>query len=216
MASIFRKNRVIMPLLAAAIVVSSCVTGCSQNKETKTRPNDRNLKNSASTFIFNMIPENAGADISSAYSVAVNAFSVNLLSKIYSSDSYRDKNVVVSPYCVSRNLAIITEAATGGSQKELLDALGRPALDDATSALSRLLYADKSVILQIADAIWVDSTKYSLLPVFKDTANKKYGIEAAGLDFGNVRASVAAMNRWIADNTSNRITNAVKESYITP
>jgi serine protease inhibitor len=80
--------------------------------------------------------------------------------------------------------------------------------------LSRLLYADNSVILQIADAIWVDSTTYTLLPSFRDTANKRYGVEAAGLDFGNVQGSVAAMNQWISDNTANRITNAVKESYI--
>jgi serpin B len=62
----------------------------------------------------------------------------------------------------------------------------------------------------------VDSTKYSLLPSFRDTANRKYGVEATGLDFGNVQGSVAAMNQWIADNTANRITNAVKERYITP
>jgi serine protease inhibitor len=217
MQFVFRKNMLILQLLAAIIVVSGCLVGCTRKQETETRPDSRNLKNSASTFIYNMIPENAGADISSAYTVAVNTFSVNLLDKIYSNDSYRGKNVVISPFCISRNLAIITEAATGASQKELLDVLGGSvALDDATSALSRLLYADKSVILQVADAIWVDSTRYSLLPSFRDTANKKYGVEAAGLDFDNVPASVNAINRWIAVNTSNCITNAVKESYFDP
>ena len=212
-----RKNRFILQLLAAIIVVLGWLAGCTRNQETETRPDSRDLKNSASTFIYNMIPENAGADISSAYTVAVNTFSVNLLDNIYSGDSYRGKNVVISPFCISRNLAIVTEAATGASQKELLDVLGgRTALDDATSALSRLLYADKSVILQVADAIWVDSTRYSLLPSFRDTANKKYGVEAAGLDFDNVPAGVNAINRWIAVNTSNRITNAVKESYFDP
>jgi hypothetical protein len=56
----------------------------------------------------------------------------------------------VSPYCIGRNLANITEASIGATQQELLDVLGgRVALDDANSALGRLLYADKSVILQI-------------------------------------------------------------------
>jgi serine protease inhibitor len=119
MAPQFQKNKVIQLLLAATITISSYLIGCSQNQETETKPSDNHLKNSASTFIYNMIPEQTGADISSAYSVAVNAFSVNLLSKIYSTDSYHGKNVVVSPYCVSRNLAIITEAATGTTQKEL-------------------------------------------------------------------------------------------------
>jgi serine protease inhibitor len=209
MPPVNRKNTLPLPQLVVLIVVSCCLVRCTQHEETEAKPNNRNLRNSASTFIYNMIPENASADISSEYNSAINAFSVNLLAEIYNNESYRGKNVVVSPFCISRNLAIITEATNGTSQKELLDALGgRAALDDATSALSRLLYADNSVILQIADAIWVDSSKYSLFP--------KYGVEAAGLDFGNVQESVAAMNRWIADNTANRITNAVKESYIKP
>jgi serine protease inhibitor len=212
-----RKNTVALPLFAALIVISCCWIRCAQQQETETKPDGRNLKNAASTFIYNMIPPNAAAGISSEYSAAVNAFSVNLLGTIYTTGSYLGKNVVVSPFCISRNLAIITEAASGTSQKELLDALGgRAALDDARTALSRLLYADNSVILQIADAIWVDSAKYSLLPSFRDTANRKYGVEAAGLDFGNVQGSVAAMNKWIADNTADLITNAVKEDYINP
>ncbi|MBN1574947.1 MAG: hypothetical protein JW913_00240 [Chitinispirillaceae bacterium] len=199
------------------LLVPCSVVVCTRDEETSSKPDDRNLRNSASTFIYNMIPEDARADISSDYSEAVNAFSVNLLGGMYKDDSYRDKNIVVSPFCISRNLAIITEATTGDSKQELLDALGgRAALDDATSALSRLLYADKSVILQIADAIWVDSIKYSLLPLFRDMANRKYGVEAAGLDFGDVQRSVSAINEWIAANTAGRITDAVRESFITP
>lgn len=207
-----------MLLLFTAVAIFSLVLlQCMQGyKETRAKANERNLKNASATFIYNMIPENPGAQISSEYSSAVNAFSVNLLDTIYGSELFRDKNVIMSPYCISRNLAIITEAATGTTQQELLSVLGgRVALDGATAALSKLLYTDKSVVLQIADAIWLDSTRYTLLPLFKDTANKKYGIEVAGLDFGNVQASVAAMNHWIADNTANNITNAVKESFIT-
>ena len=213
----FQKTRLMMLFFAAMVIFSLTLLRCTRgNEETMTKASDRHLKNSFSTFIYNTIPENPSAQISSEYSNAVNSFSVNLLNTIYSSESFRSKNVVMSPYCIDRNLAIITEAATGTTQQELLSALGsRVALDGANAALSKLLYADKSVILQIADAMWLDSTRYTLLPLFKDTANKKYGGEAAGLNFGNVQASVAAMNHWIADNTSNHITNAIKESFIT-
>jgi serine protease inhibitor len=62
---------------------------------------------------------------------------VNLRGNIYNSASCLGKNVVVSPFCASRNLAIITEATAGTSQRELLNVLGgRVALDDATAALS--------------------------------------------------------------------------------
>jgi serpin B len=203
--------------LMTLIIVPCCTVTCTQDQETGTNNDDRNLMNTASTFIYNMIPQDAQADITPEYSAAINAFSVNLLNEVYRDELYHDKNVVLSPFCVNRNLAVIAEATTGASKQELLNALGgQTALDDATSALSRLLYADNSVILQCADAIWVDSTKYALQPSFKDLANVKYGVEATGLDFGNVQGSVDTMNKWIAVNTDNRITNAVKETYITP
>jgi serpin B len=211
------KKSVLLLRLAVLTGIASCFVQCTQQQENESKPDSRNLKNSSSTFIYNMIPPNAEADISSEYSAAVNSFSVNLLEKIYATESYRGKNVVVSPYCISRNLAIITEAAAGTSQTELLNVLGgRAALDEATNALSRLLYADNSIILQIADALWVDSVKCALLPSFRDTANRKYGVEAAELDFRDRARSVAAMNKWIAANTAGRITNAVKDSFIRP
>jgi serine protease inhibitor len=217
MPSTKRKNALVSPYLAVQIIFLCFFIRCTHEEETATKPDSRNLKNSASTFIYNMIPEKAGADISSEYSTAINGFSVNLLAKIYNSASFRGKNVVISPFCISRNLAIVTEATTGTSKTELLNVLGgRAALDDANPALSRLLYTDNSIILQIADAIWIDSMKYSLQPSFNDTANKKYGVKVAGLNFSNVQQSVAAMNKWIGDNTCQRITNAIKESYITP
>lgn len=204
--------------ITAVITISICFLHCAFNdEETQTKPADHNLKNSTSVFIYNMIPENAGAMISTEYSTAINTFSINLLGQIYKSSLFHDKNLVLSPYCISRNLAIITDASTGETQQELLAAIGgRVALDDAHAALNHLLYADKSVILQIADGIWVDSTKYILQPAFKDTANKKYGIAAFGLDFGNVPVCISTMNKWIADNTANNIKNAVTKDFFDP
>jgi serpin B len=204
--------------IIAVITISTCLLHCGFNdEETRTKPADHNLKNSTSAFIYNMIPENAGAMISTEYSTAVNTFSVNLIGEIYKSSLFHDKNLVLSPYCISRNLAIITDASTGETQQELLATIGgRVALDDAHAALSHLLYADKSVILQIADGIWVDSTKCILQPAFKDTANRKYGIEAFGLDFGNVPVCISTMNKWIAANTSNYIKDAVTKDFFEP
>ncbi|HEX2955440.1 MAG TPA: serpin family protein [Chitinispirillaceae bacterium] len=204
--------------ITAIITISTCLLHCAfNNEETETKPANHNLKNSTSAFIYNMIPENAGAIITSAYSTAINTFSVNLFGEIYKSSLFHDKNLVLSPYCISRNLAIITDASVGETQQELLAAIGgRVALDDAHSALGHLLYADKSVILQIADGIWVDSTMYVLQPAFRDTANRKYGIETFGLDFGNVPECISTMNKWIAANTANNIKNAVTRDFFEP
>jgi serpin B len=205
------------PPIAAFIGIFCCIVLCSRQEDTATKPDNRDLKNSAATFIYNAIPENPRAVISPAYTAAVNTFSINLLEKICTGETFRNKNIVVSPFCVSRNLALITEAATSDSKRELLSVLGgQPALDDATSALSDLLYADNSVILQIADAAWVDSARYTLLPSFREIANKKYGTEVAGLDFSDAQASASTINKWVAANTANRITDVVKTEYIKP
>lgn len=215
MQSISCKNSFSSYFFAAVLIISSGLLRCAyENEEIRTKTNSKNFKNSSSTFIYNVIPEEGQAQISSEYSTAVNTFSVNLLDKIYNDDLYNGKNIVASPCCISRNLAIITEAATGETQQELLNALeGRAALDDANSALKTLLYADKSILLLIADAIWLDSNDYTLVPAFRDTANKKYGIEVTGLNFDDVDASVKVMNKWIAGNTCNKITDAVKKKY---
>lgn len=192
-------------------------TQCARNEETHTRNDDRNLHNSTATFIYNAIPENPQAVVSSEYSTAINTFSVNLLDEVYKNESFHNKNVILSPYCINRNLAIITEATVGESKEELLSVLGgQAALDDARSALSRILYADNSVILQCADALWVDSLRYTLLPSFRDTANTKYGVEVTGLPFDNLKNTVTTINSWIAKNTDNRIKNALDINDIAP
>jgi serpin B len=212
-----QKTSLLLRLIKLVIIPCFIVTCMQGQQETRSKDQDRNLKNATSTFIYNMIPENTQADITAQYNEAINTFSIKLLNEVYKNELYRNKNIVLSPFCLSRNLAIITEATIGTSQQELLTALGgRTALDDATSALSRLLYADKSVILQCADAIWIDSTRFSLLPSFKSLANAKYGVEAAGLDFNNKQGTVDVINKWIAVNTDNHITNIVEENFITP
>ena len=131
------------------IAICSCLFNQDPvNKKTKTKNNDQNLKNNHSTFVYNMIPDDPAAKISIAYSKAVNAFAVKLLDKVYNSKQFMDNNVILSPFSIGRNLAVITEGTAGESKQEILNCLGgQAALDDAQAALSELLYADNSVVL---------------------------------------------------------------------
>jgi len=206
-----------LPRIFFLTVLAIATTCTQQDQVLQTKDSDQNLRNTTTAFIYNMVPSNPESDISPEYNTAINTFSVKLLGEIYKSDTFFNKNVVVSPFSVSRNLAIITEATTGESKNELLAALGgRAALDDATTALCKLLYADPSVILQCADALWLDSNRYLLQPSFKELSNKKYGVEATGLNLADVPGSITTINSWIAANTNNRITNVVERSFITP
>jgi len=192
------------------LVILNCGTSDEEAKN-----DNRNLHNSTSTFIYNMIPENNNAIISPEYSKAINTFSVNLLDRVYNDEQFFNKNLVLCPFSVSRNLAVLTEGTTGESKQELLVALGgQTALDDAKDALSQLLYADNSVILQCADAIWINSNNYSLKPSFRNTVNSKYGVEIAGLDFTDVSGTVKTINDWTSNNTNSCIKEIINEKDI--
>lgn len=197
----------LLPLLLAL--------GCADRVE-ETRDNDRNLTNNTASFIYNVIPQDASARISPEYSKAINTFAVNLLGEVYRDSGFTDANLVLSPFSVARNLAVLTEATSGESRKELLEALGgETALSDAKDALSKLLYADNSVILQCADALWFDSVTYALKAPFRSLVNTKYGVEVAGQDFTDASRAVRTINSWISDNTSGRIDDILTPTDIT-
>jgi serpin B len=186
---------------------------CTHQEKIDNAP--RNLDNSTSSFIYNVIPNNPGASITPEYSAAINTFSVKLLSEVYNDVLYKNKNVILCPFNIGRSLAILTEGATGKSKSELLEALGgQTALDNAKDALSELLYADNSIILQCADALWINSSKYVVNQTFKEIANTKYGVEYSGLDFNNKTKTVNTINSWISSNTNQYITNAIDDESI--
>lgn len=191
-----------LSIIGSLIIIIILGSNCMRRDEYYTRDNDHNQGNQTTTFIYNMIPQDMNAIISPEYSRAINRFSVNLLQRIYINSNFVNKNLVISPFSVSRNLSVLAEGTVGESQQELLTALGgKVALDDAKSALSQLLYADNSVILQCADALWINSGNYTLKDAFREKIVSKYGVEIAGLDFNDVSHTVKTINQWVSKNT---------------
>jgi serine protease inhibitor len=86
---------------------------CNSDSIDQVENSSRSLKNNTSSFIYNMIPEDHNASISPEYSRAINTFSVNLLDIVYTDTQFNRKNIVLSPYSLSRSLAILAEGATG-------------------------------------------------------------------------------------------------------
>jgi serine protease inhibitor len=208
------RSLIISATLCQVAVFLFCL---SPPEETKSRPDTKTESNPTASFIFNAIPENENATITPEYNTAINTFSINLLRALCTSDSLADKNVIVSPFNISRNLAIITEAGTGETKQELLDALGgQHALDDAQQALACLLHADNSVILQIADAIWVNANSFEFIPTFKSLAETRYGVQSSELDFTDKSTTVTTINSWIENNTAYYIRDMIDESFIHP
>lgn len=182
--------------------------GCSNTKDvTNLEDNDRDLNNSRSTFVYNAIPENVNATISPEYSSAINNFSVSLLSEVYKQSEYNGKNLILSPYSLSRNLSVLAEGAKGTTRSELISLMGGDVvLKDATEALSKLLYADSSIIFQCADALWIDSARFTLDISFREKIVSKYGVEIANAELD---APADLINSWIYENTAGKIDDFV-------
>ena len=212
------KSNITARVAGTVIVCSliSLVMSCMPRDE-EIRRKDTSRSNPTTAFIYNAIPQNESATITPEYSTAINSFAVNLLHALCTSDALVNKNLIISPLNINRNLAIITEAAEGETKQELLNTLGgQRALDDAQNALAELLYADNSVILQIADAIWINSARYELIPSFVSLAESKYGVRTAALDFSNTDNTVSTINNWVEQNTAHNIRNMINDRYIKP
>lgn len=206
------KNSVV--LICICLFFIACA-GSGDDKTTETKIKDSSIvsQNQQSTFIYNVIPDDPSASISPQYTIASNTFSVEVLNEVYS--DFEGQNLILSPFCLSRNLSIIAEGTTGDSKQELLNILGgQSAIDDAKNALSELLYADDSVMLQFADALWFDSRAYTLQTGFRDLIVLHYGVEISGLDFGDQTLVADTINRWISTNTNGMIPSMVTDEQI--
>jgi serpin B len=206
----------VLPLYILFLILCTTFFCINPNgtEEEREKNNPRNLSNKKTAFIYNVIPNDPSATISVEYSKAINTFSVALLNEVYKNPQITHTNVTLSPFSISRVLAVLTEGASGESKKELLQALGgQAALDDANAALAQLLYADNSIILQCADAIWVNG-QYSLNQEYKKTVQKKYGVAIQSLTSNNKEQIASTINNWTSTNTNNYIKKVVDPQRI--
>jgi len=190
---------------------------CSPFSESDDEPrNDsRNLQNSKATFLYNSISENADAEVTEDYAMAINGFSVDLLGEIYKQNEFKNKNIIVSPYSVSRVLSVIAEGTVNESRDELLEVLGgQSALDDTKSALQEILYGDSSVIFQSADALFYNTGTCSVKADFRERIIGKYGVEIKGEDFSDQLKTADAINDWTKINTAGYIEKIIESEQI--
>lgn len=200
----------------SALLLSSCSID-DEPTEDGAKNDSRDLKNKESTFIYNTIPKDPDAEISGAYSTAINGFAVELLGELYAQLELSGQNLIMSPLSVSRVLALIAEGTVNESRDELIDILGGlPVLDDAKSALQEILYADHSVIFQSSDALFVNESVCSINLDFRDLVVGKYGVDIRAEDFRDTEDVVTHINTWASENTLGEITNIIRSDQIDP
>ncbi len=132
-----------------------------------------------------------------------------------------NQNIFFSPYSISTALALAYEGAKGTTADEIRSVFHFPENDAVRQNGYRGLIAglnrpDAAYSLETANALWAEKT-YPFLPAYTQTAEQYYGAEVRNMDFINApEASRQTINRWVEDQTEDRIKNLLPGDAICP
>jgi serpin B len=130
-----------------------------------------------------------------------------------------DKNLALSPYSVAVALAMTVNGAAGTTRSEILDVLAADTTADLNSGLNPLTrhvesLADKKVALDAANQLF-GQQGVPWEQDFLDALARSYGAGMRTVDFvGATEAARAAVNRWTAARTHDRIEEILPEGSV--
>jgi serpin B len=140
---------------------------------------------------------------------ANNSFSFKLLKQL--AKEQPGASIFVSPYSAATALQMAANGAGGQTKTEMRQVLEITNLSPAEinaaskSAMDLLNPKDAKVILTTANALWYRQGA-RIQPDFLDANRKYFSSTIKPLDFSNVQAAEAKINRWASDQTHGRIT----------
>src|SRR6516165_6841132 len=120
---------------------------------------------------------------------ADNAFGFRLLNAVQKEEPRA--NVVLSPASAALDLAMALNGASGETAKEIaavlaLDGASLEQINTANADLIATLRAPpKDVTLSVADSLWTDRRRVTLLSDYVDRTRRWYDAEIREVDFGN-------------------------------
>ncbi|GLV34495.1 Serpin 42Da [Carabus blaptoides fortunei] len=123
-----------------------------------------------------------------------------------------EDNLVISPFSAHVVLAMVYQGAGSQTAAELGNLLG---FSDAESAadgyqgIIKQLRDIKSVTLDVANKIYL-MKNFTVQTPFQNSLATKFYSEADVLDFGNTIDSAGIINKWVAQNTHEKIENLIE------
>ncbi|MFA5397243.1 MAG: serpin family protein [Methanogenium sp.] len=190
-------------MLFCGILICALGAGCITSDDTPPDPAD-------------LSPNVAGEVVN-----ANTLFAYDLYQTLKSDKENAGKNIFFSPYSISTALALTYEGAKGTTADEISSVFHFPKNDTVRQngyqgLLASLNRPDSAYSLKTANALWAEKT-YPLLPAYIETAQKSYSAEVRNMDFVTApEESRQIINRWVEDQTENRIQNLIPEQAITP
>ncbi len=152
---------------------------------------------------------------------------------LYQALRTEDGNLIFSPYSVAGAFALAQVGARGDTEAEIAAVFHFPngaALHTALSALDQDLSApaptpqpdpsgtpqpDQSFQLRVANAAW-GQQGYHFEQAYLDQLAEYYGAGLRTVDFADSAAAAREINRWVAEQTADRITDLVPPGQLSP
>ena len=164
---------------------------------------------------------NSSPDNGQSVIEANNQFAIDLFRYLRDDPDNQEQNLFFSPLSISSALAITYEGARGTTAEEIQDVFHFP-VDNATrregfqDVYSGINGGNSGYSLKTANALWAEKT-FPFLPEYTRIASQYYGAKVENLNFiGQPDQSRATINRWVADQTNNKIQNILPTGSITP
>jgi serpin B len=148
---------------------------------------------------------------------ANNSFGFKLFEEL--TEQNPGKNVFISPTSIAIALEMTYNGARGETQQAMAEALqlkemSLQELNQANAAIMKSLNdLNSDVQLSIANSLWANKD-ITFKPDFMKRNEDFYHAAINNLDFSDPAASSAAINKWLSENTQQRIREIVKESDI--
>jgi len=139
---------------------------------------------------------------------ANNLFSLDLY-KRYSTTKDGKDNIFFSPFSISSAIAMTYEGAKDETATEIQKVFHFPT-DIQTlrlgyqSIYEEINKSDKPYLLSTANALWVQKD-YQLFPDYTDRIARYYQGGVKNVDFHKAVQAVATINKWVAEQTHDRI-----------
>jgi serpin B len=177
------------------------------------------LRSLATVLSFVGLPNVFAADSDLAkLAAANNTFAFKLLKQLATEQPAA--SIFVSPYSAATALQMAANGAAGQTKMEMQQVLETTGISaDALNAASKtaadlLNPKDTNVILTTANALWYRQSA-QIKPSFVEANQKFFASTVKALDFGNVPAAEAEINRWASDQTRGRI-NGIANGMVDP
>ena len=129
-------------------------------------------------------------------------------------------NQIFSPHSVRTAFALCLAGTDGATNQEMGQVLG---LDGAKAQADLLkiqaaldAVSDGEIELRTANRIWGDNRSGYIEQAFLDFVRQQYGAELGRVDFREYDAARASINRWVSEQTNDKIPELLPKGSVTP